>query len=264
VRHPEAAAHRVPELRDVRQASGARRLTEHPAPSSASEDLSTLVASLGLSAEPAALRLATVHRSYSYENGRIPTNERLEFLGDSVLGLVVTDFLYRSHPDLSEGHLAKMRSAIVNARSLAVIAAKLDIGTYLLLGRGEQTTGGRKKVSILADAMEAVIGAVYLENGLEGAREFILRQFGDLIESVSHLGAGLDWKTSLQERVARLGIGPAEYIVEGHGPDHARVFTAYVKLADGVYDKGRGHTKKEAEQLAAEAAFKALRDRTDP
>ncbi len=220
------------------------------------------MANLGLPTEPGALRLATVHRSYSYENGRIPTNERLEFLGDSVLGVVITDYLYRSHPDMSEGHLAKMRSAIVNAQSLAVIAAKLDIGTYMLLGRGEQTTGGREKVSILADAMEAVIGAVYLEFGLDGAREFILRQFGDLIETVSHLGAGLDWKTSLQERVARLGIGPAEYVVEGEGPDHARVFTAYVKLADGNYGEGHGRTKKQAEQLAAEAAFKALLDRT--
>jgi ribonuclease III len=205
--------------------------------------------------------LATVHRSYSYENGRIPTNERLEFLGDSVLGVVITDHLYRTYPDLSEGHLAKMRSAIVNAQSLASIASALDIGSYILLGRGEQTTGGREKVSILADAMEAVIGAVYLESGLDGAREFILRQFGELMESVSHLGAGLDWKTSLQERVARLGIGLAEYEVIGEGPDHARVFTARVRLADGLYGEGRGRTKKQAEQLAAEAAFKALEDR---
>jgi ribonuclease III len=219
------------------------------------------VARLGLSGEPSTLRLATVHRSYSYENGRIPTNERLEFLGDSVLGVVITDHLYRTYPDLSEGHLAKMRSAIVNAQSLASIASALDIGSYILLGRGEQTTGGREKVSILADAMEAVIGAVYLESGLDGAREFILRQFGELMESVSHLGAGLDWKTSLQERVARLGIGLAEYEVIGEGPDHARVFTARVRLADGLYGEGRGRTKKQAEQLAAEAAFKALEDR---
>lgn len=219
------------------------------------------MARLGLSGEPSTLRLATVHRSYSYENGRIPTNERLEFLGDSVLGVVITDHLYRTYPDLSEGHLAKMRSAIVNAQSLASIASALDIGTYILLGRGEQTTGGREKVSILADAMEAVIGAVYLESGLDGAREFILRQFGELMESVSHLGAGLDWKTSLQERVARLGIGLAEYEVIGEGPDHSRVFTARVRLADGLYGEGRGRTKKQAEQLAAEAAFKALEDR---
>lgn len=219
------------------------------------------MARLGLSREPAELRLATVHRSYAYENGRIPTNERLEFLGDSVLGLVITDYLFRTYPDLSEGHLAKMRSAIVNAQSLARIAAPLDIGSYLLLGRGEQTTGGREKVSILSDAMEAVIGAVYLEFGLDGAREFILRQFEELMESVSHLGAGLDWKTSLQERVSVLGIGPTEYHVDGEGPDHARVFTARVKLADGIYGEGRGRTKKQAEQLAAQAAFTALEDR---
>lgn len=224
----------------------------------ANEDLSDLIQRMGLTAEPEQLHLAMIHRSYSYENGRIPTNERLEFLGDSVLGVVITDYLFQTYPELPEGQLAKMRSAIVNAQSLAVIARDLQIGAYLLLGRGEEATGGRDKVSILADAMEAIIGAVYLEYGLQGAREFILRQFADLMEDVSHLGAGLDWKTSLQELVARLGVGPPEYVVTGEGPDHSRTFTAQVKLSHGMFGQGTGKTKKQAEQIAAEAAFKEL------
>ena len=225
-------------------------------------DLGELVERLGLPCRPELLDLALVHRSYSYENGRIPTNERLEFLGDSVLGVVITDHLYTTYQDLPEGQLAKMRSAIVNAQSLARMATEVGLGQYLLLGRGEQTTGGREKVSILADAMEAIIGAVYLQIGLEGARAFILERFGSLIDAVSHLGAGLDWKTSLQELVAGLGEGPPEYVVSGEGPDHDRVFTAQVRIGGQLYGHGAGKTKKQAEQLAAEGAFAQLQDRS--
>lgn len=229
----------------------------------ATGDLSELVERLGLPGAPAHLDLALVHRSYSYENGRIPTNERLEFLGDSVLGLVITDHLYASFPDSAEGQLAKMRSAIVNAQSLATIAREAGVGNYLLLGRGEQATGGREKVSILADAMEAVIGAVYLHLGIEGARAFILERFADLLEEVSHRGAGLDWKTSLQELASSLGEAPPEYVVTGEGPDHARTFTAQVRIGDALYGHGVGTTKKQAEQLAAEGAFAQLQARDD-
>lgn len=223
------------------------------------QELTELVNRLGLRAMPAALPLAMVHRSFSYENGRIPTNERLEFLGDSVLGLVVTDYLYSTFPDLPEGQLAKMRSAIVNAQSLATVARDLGVGLFLLLGRGEQTTGGREKASILADAMEAVIGAVYLEEGLDGARRFILGRFAGLIESVPQLGAGLDWKTSLQELAAQAGQGAPEYVVTGEGPDHARTFTARVRVGDQLYGEGHGMTKKQAEQEAAQTAFEQVR-----
>ncbi len=222
-------------------------------------DLTELVKQLGLSSMPAELPLAMVHRSYSYENGRIPTNERLEFLGDSVLGVIITDHLYRAFPDLPEGQLAKMRSAIVNAQSLAVVARQCDVGTYLLLGRGEQSTGGREKVSILADAMEAVIGAVFLESGLEGARAFILDRFAELIRTVPQLGAGLDWKTSLQELCAAIGRGTPEYVVVGDGPDHARTFTAQVRVGDQLFGNGFGRTKKQAEQEAAQTAFEQVR-----
>lgn len=229
-------------------------------PSSArQQDLTELVDRLGLSAMPASLPLAMVHRSFSYENGRIPTNERLEFLGDSVLGLVITDHLYSTFTDLPEGQLAKMRSAIVNAQSLAGVARELGVGRFLQLGRGEETTGGREKASILADAMEAVIGAVYLEEGLDGARRFILERFAALIESVPLLGAGLDWKTSLQELAAQAGQGVPEYVVTGEGPDHARMFTARVRVGDQLYGRGQGRTKKQAEQEAAQTAFEQVR-----
>ncbi len=221
-------------------------------------DLTELVKHLGLVGMPADLPLAMVHRSYSYENGRIPTNERLEFLGDSVLGVIITDHLYRNFPDLPEGQLAKMRSAIVNAQSLAVVARQCHVGDYLLLGRGEQSTGGREKVSILADAMEAVIGAVYLESGLEGARAFVLDRFSGLIETVPLLGAGLDWKTSLQELCAAIGHGTPEYVVVGEGPDHARTFTAQVRVGDQLFGNGFGRTKKQAEQEAAQTAFEQV------
>lgn len=221
-------------------------------------DLAELVERLGLASMPATLPLAMVHRSYSYENGRVPTNERLEFLGDSVLGLVVTDHLYATFPDLPEGQLAKMRSAIVNAHSLAEIAAGLEVGAFLQLGRGEESTGGREKVSILADAMEAIIGAVYLELGLEGARRFILDRFGALIASVPGLGAGLDWKTSLQELAAQVGQGAPEYIVVGEGPDHARTFTARVRVGGQMFGHGIGRTKKQAEQQAAQTAVEQV------
>lgn len=226
---------------------------------SVQNDLTELVTRLGLSGMPGELPLAMVHRSYSYENGRIPTNERLEFLGDSVLGLVITEHLYREFPELPEGQLAKMRSAIVNAHSLAGIAREFRVGDYLLLGRGEQTTGGRAKVSILADALEAIIGAVYLDSGMAGARRCILHWFAPLMESVPQLGAGLDWKTSLQELAARIGRGAPEYVVTGEGPDHARLFTAQVRLGDQLFGNGTGRTKKQAEQQAAESAFAQIR-----
>ncbi|MGV2386199.1 MAG UNVERIFIED_CONTAM: ribonuclease III, partial [Thermobifida fusca] len=153
---------------------------------------------VGVEIAPDILTRALTHRSYAYENGGLPTNERLEFLGDSVLGLVVTDTLYRTHPDLSEGQLAKLRAAVVNMRALADVARELGIGRYVRLGRGEEATGGRDKSSILADTLEALIGAVYLDRGLDEASALVHRLFDPLIARASGLGAGLDWKTSLQ------------------------------------------------------------------
>nr|WP_281270534.1 ribonuclease III [Quadrisphaera granulorum] len=212
------------------------------------------------------LERALVHRSWSYENGGVPTNERLEFLGDAVLGLVVTDELFHRHPDLPEGRLAKLRSAVVNMRALASVARGLDLGSAVRLGRGEEATGGRDKDSILADTTEAVIGAVYLACGPDAAREFVLRLVGPLLEVSAELGAGLDWKTSLQELGAAHGLGPVEYQVTEEGPDHAKVFAAVATFPEAPsarggavpQGEGAGRSKKEAEQEAAASAWRAL------
>jgi ribonuclease-3 len=168
-----------------------------------------------------------------------------------VLGLVVTDTLYRVHPDLPEGQLAKLRAAVVNARALAEVGRVLGLGDVLLLGKGEQATGGRDKSSILADTVEAVIGAVYLDCGLDVATEVVHRLVDPLIERSASLGAGLDWKTSLQELTAELGLGVPEYVVTESGPDHDKTFEARVRVAAALYGQGTGHSKKEAEQGAA-------------
>ncbi|KUP96944.1 ribonuclease III [Thermobifida cellulosilytica] len=214
---------------------------------------------VGIEVAPDILTRALTHRSYAYENGGLPTNERLEFLGDSVLGLVVTDTLYRTHPDLPEGQLAKLRAAVVNMRALADVARGLGIGRYVRLGRGEEATGGRDKSSILADTLEALIGAVYLDRGLDEASALVHRLFDPLIARASGLGAGLDWKTSLQELTAAELLGVPEYLVEESGPDHQKTFRATVRVAGQTYGSGEGRSKKEAEQQAAESAWKAIR-----
>lgn len=204
------------------------------------------------------LRQALTHRSFAYENGGLPTNERLEFLGDSILGLVVTERLYRDFPDEPEGQLAKLRAAVVNSQALAEVARSLGLGSYLRLGKGEESTGGHDKSSILADAMEAVIGALYLSTDVETTRSFIERIFGPLIASSSQLGAGLDWKTSLQELSAELDMGVPEYRVTDTGPDHAKEFTAEAVVGGRVLGIGQGRSKKFAEQEAAAQAYAAL------
>ncbi len=216
---------------------------------------------LGVQLADDLLEHAFTHRSFAYENGGLPTNERLEFLGDSVLGVIVTESLFRTHPDLSEGRLAKLRAAVVNMRALAGVARELKLGQYLRLGRGEEATGGRDKSSILADCVEALIGAVYLERGFEIAGMVVHRLFDELMASSAQLGAGLDWKTSLQELVAQLGVGAPEYVIAESGPDHSKTFEAKVRIAGESYGHGVGRSKKEAEQQAAETAWKALRDK---
>jgi ribonuclease III len=218
---------------------------------------------LGYRLESALLVRALTHRSYAYENGGLPTNERLEFLGDSVLGLVVTDTLFRTHPDLPEGQLAKLRAAVVNSRALADVARELDLGAFVMLGRGEEGTGGRDKASILADTLEAVIGAVYLGCGLDAASQMVHRLFDPLIERSAGLGAGLDWKTSLQELTAAEGLGVPEYLVSETGPDHEKTFTAAARVGGVAHGTGTGRSKKEAEQQAAESAYRTLRAAAD-
>jgi ribonuclease-3 len=217
-----------------------------------------LLQALQVTVKPELLDRALMHRSFAYENGGLPTNERLEFLGDSVLGLIVTDTLFRSYPDLPEGQLAKLRAAVVNMRALAGVARGLNLGAYVWLGKGEEGTGGRDKSSILADTLEAVIGAVYLDKGLVLADELVHRLFDPLIARAARLGAGLDWKTSLQELTAELNLGVPEYHVEESGPDHQKFFRAFVRIGSQTYGQGEGRSKKEAEQQAAEAAWTAI------
>jgi ribonuclease-3 len=175
----------------------------------------------------------------------------------------VTDALFHRHPDLTEGQLAKLRAAVVNMRALAQVGRTLELGQYVRLGRGEEATGGRDKSSILADTVEALIGAVYLDSGLTAASEFVHRLVDDLIVASATLGAGLDWKTSLQELTSQAMLGVPEYHVSETGPDHAKVFTAAAVVAGVVYGVGQGRSKKEAEGQAAQAAWSALRnDRT--
>ncbi|MGN7246632.1 ribonuclease III [Janibacter anophelis] len=208
------------------------------------------------------LTRALTHRSYSYEHGGLPHNERLEFLGDSVLGLVVTDHLHATHPDLSEGELAKLRAAVVNMRALADVARTIGLGDFVALGRGEETTGGRDKSSILADTVEAVIGAVYLSTpkpqGLEAASVLVHSLIGPLMESSARLGAALDWKTSLQEVAAAQGLGSVNYRTSDEGPDHDKTFSAEALIGEIVRGRGTGRTKKVAEQEAAADAYRAL------
>ena len=220
-----------------------------------------LLDQLGLVISPELLDRTFTHRSYAYERGGLPTNERLEFLGDSVLGLVVTEHLFTSFPDLSEGQLAKLRAAVVNSRALAEVARGLDLGALVHLGRGEETTGGRDKSSILADTMEALIGAVFLQHGIDDARRFVHLLFDGLIADVSTRGAGLDWKTSLQEIASLSGLGVPVYQVVESGPDHAKTFSATVAVDELRYGPGAGRNKKEAEQNAAALAFAALKER---
>ena len=205
--------------------------------------------------DPELLERSLTHRSFAYENGGLPTNERLEFLGDSVLGLVVTETLFRAHPDLSEGRLAKLRAAVVNARALAGVARTIGLGQHIKLGRGEETTGGREKASILSDTVEAVIGAVYITGGFDNAGRVVHRLFDELMETAAKLGAGLDWKTSLQELAAEHSLGVPEYVIESDGPDHMKSFTAQVRVGGSLYGHGVGRSKKEAEQQAAETAY---------
>ena len=207
--------------------------------------------------EPAMLRLALTHRSVSAENPARNDNERLEFLGDAVLQLVVTDLLYESYPQLAEGQMAKVRAAVVSRPTLAEIARSISLGGEIELAPGEERTGGREKDSILADALEAVIGAVYLDGGLDEVRKLILRLWEPKVADRAKRPGVKDYKTRLQEYLARSGRRPV-YDVEGSGPDHDRSFSAVVKV-DGIeMGSGNGKSKKEAEQASAKKALDAF------
>jgi len=204
------------------------------------------------------LARALAHRSWCAENGAATSNERLEFLGDAVLGLVVTDHLFLTYPDLPEGELAKVRASLVNSEALAEVATDLDLGSFLLLGKGEAASGGREKPSILADAMEAVIGAVYIDGGWPAAARLVMQLLADRIDEAAAGPGGQDYKTRLQELAARRFEQLPRYEVVDEGPDHAKRFFAKVFLAGEHRGEGEGRSKKQAEQGAARAAWTEL------
>jgi ribonuclease-3 len=207
--------------------------------------------------DPRLLQIALSHRSWCSENPGEPSNERLEFLGDAVLGLVVTDALYSRFPDEPEGQLAKARAAVVSAATLAEVGATLGLGTDLRLGKGEAASGGAEKSSILADAVEAVIGAVFVDGGIEPARSLVLSQLDDRISAAASRPGARDYKTRLQEIAASDGERPPVYEIVESGPDHLKRFEATVRIGGEVRGTGNGSSKKEAEQRAARAAWEA-------
>jgi len=210
------------------------------------------------------LDAALVHRSYCAEQPDACSNERLEFLGDAVLGLSVTVHVFNECPDLSEGELSKRRASVVNAEVLADVAAEIELGDVLLLGKGEAASGGREKTSILADAMEAVIAAVYLDRGWDAADELVLRLLGDRIRAGADDPEGRDFKTRLQEVAAQKFDQLPRYQVRAEGPDHSKHFFATVTLRGEVFGEGEGRSKKHAEQAAARAAWERVDENGSP
>ena len=216
------------------------------------------LASLGVEIDPKWLDLALTHRSWAYENGAGPTNERLEFLGDAVLGVIVTERIFRAYEDRPEGQLARLRAAVVSGHALAELARNLELGQMIKLGKGEISTHGDNKDSILADTVEAIIGAVHLSGGFEASTKAVERWLGPRIERAADLGAGLDWKSSLQELTADLGLGVPQYSDTASGPDHHRHYIATVAVGDRLFGPGQGSSKRHAEQRAAQLAYEAL------
>ena len=220
--------------------------------------LAELQSTLQVEIDPALLLLALTHRSFAYENGGIPTNERLEFLGDSILGQAVTVKLFRDNPDLDEGELAKRRASLVSSAALAEVGRSIGLGKYIRLGRGETLTGGADKPSIIADTVEAIIGAVYLDAGGDAATAFVLRLVAPLLSDPERFGAAMDPKTSLQEIAARRGTPAPVYTVTESGPDHNKHFIATVTVGELVQASGEGSSKKQAEMAAALEAWTEL------
>jgi ribonuclease-3 len=221
--------------------------------------LATLSRSLGYDfADLSLLRRALAHRSWCAEFGGMPSNERLEFLGDAVLGWVIAEIVYRRHGDLPEGKLTDLRKSVVNATALAEVAEAIGLGEWLLLGKGEDSAGGRQKSSILSDAFEAVLGAVYLDGGVDAAKALVSRLFSQRLEVAAGQLDRLDHKTVLQELTARLYDTAPVYLLSESGPDHSKTFKATVLVAGNALGEGEGKSKKLAEQQAASQAFDAL------
>jgi ribonuclease-3 len=221
-------------------------------------DLAALSNTLGVQVNAELLQQALVHRSYSYEHGGIPNNERLEFLGDSVLGFVVTEHLYKTQPDLSEGELTKLKNSVVSEKALAHVAREIGLGEYLLLGRGEEQTGGRGKASLLADAFEAILGATLESVDFEAARDLVEKFIFPLLADPDALRQQSDPKTRILEVALAGKLGDVKYEITHEGPDHERVFTATILIGGKSRAVATGKTKKAAETEAAAAVLAEL------
>ncbi|CAN5730421.1 ribonuclease III [soil metagenome] len=216
---------------------------------------------LGVPAAPGSLyELALTHRSFAFENDNGEHNERLEFLGDAILGAIVTDLIFRSYPSLAEGEMARLRASVVNTGALAEIARSIGLGAHIRLGKGEETSGGRDKSSLLADTLEALIGATYLDRGVELLSEVLAGVFEELVDAVMAAGGGHDPKTALQEITVRSCGSRPSYKVASSGPDHDKRFAAHVFVDGELFGAGSGRNKKEAEQQAAREALMRLQD----
>lgn len=212
---------------------------------------------LGVTIDPTLLQQALTHRSYSYEHDNAPNNERLEFLGDSVLGFVVTTHIYEKFPDLAEGELTKIKNGVVSAKALAEVGIELGLGEYLVLGKGEESSGGRTKANLIADAVEAILGAVYLDAGLPAAAAIVERYVFPMLDDHLGLLENSDPKTQLLEIAQAKNLGHPHYENTFVGPDHDRDFQSTVTLGD-VVATGSARSRKAAEAIAAANALKAF------
>lgn len=229
-----------------------------PSSSATTGAVKALLETLGVDLDREFLVLALTHRSFAHEAGGVPTNERLEFLGDSVVGLVVTEYIYRTLPGHSEGELARIRAATVSQAALAQVARTIGLGELVLLGKGEAKSGGAEKDSILCDTFEALMGAIYLTHGYDTTEDTILRLLRASLDHAASAGVALDWKTSIQELAAAHDQEHPRYEVSGEGPDHDRSYTARLYLGQTLFGEGTGRNKKVAEQQAAERAYESL------
>lgn len=225
-------------------------------------DLEALCNTIGVEVDRELLQQALTHRSYAYEHGGIPNNERLEFLGDSVLGFVVTEYIYRTLPDLAEGELTKVKNSVVSEKALSVAAKEIGLGQQLLLGKGEEQTGGRQKPSLLCDAFEAVLGAVFLSAGFDAAAGMVQKYIFPFLADPDALRFQADPKTSILELAQARSLGAVTYQIDFEGPDHERTFFATIFVGGTEQARAEGKTKKAAETAAAEIALNALRKST--
>ena len=217
-----------------------------------------LVERWGVDIERPLLRQALTHRSFAYEHNE-PHNERLEFLGDSILGFVVAEKLYRTYPDASEGDMSRMKTFAVSERGLAEVARRLELGGHIRLGKGEKKTGGANKDSILSDTVEALIGATYMQHGIDVARKIVEKWTQKRLDDASVLGPNLDWQTSFEKKIHTFGVeGLLEFEFTSEGPDHERIFYATAFLGETLWGKGKGTSRKNARQNAAEASYRIL------